>query len=72
MSFHPQQTSVVAVPPTASCGSMLNDDANPWHPSYAPDADSGPGHGCRRRVVARHSASFPRLVSVLTVGANLD
>ena len=68
----PDSRRVVAVPSTVSCGSVLTNDANPWQPCYAPDADSGPGNGCRRRVVACHNAFFPRLVSVLTVGANFD
>ena len=71
MSFRQQQTPVIAVPSTASCGNVLKGDANPWHPGYEPDADSGPDHGCRCRVTARH-VSFPRLVNELTVGANLD
>ena len=36
MSFRPQQTPVVAVLSTASCGNVLMGDANPWHPCYAP------------------------------------
>ena len=71
LSFRAQQTPVVAVPSTASCGSVLTDDVNPWHYCYVLDADFGPGYGCRRRVAACHNVSSPRLVNPLTVGANL-